>query len=165
MSFVEIKPEELRDNPCTLFGRDWLLLTAENENGANAMTVGWGGIGVMWGKNVCFVVVRPERYTHEILEKCTTFSLAATADRELLGYCGKVSGRNEPKLAARGVPVEHIDGTPYIASARLVLTCRTLYADDLKRIAFVDPTLAEKWYGGGYHTLYIAEIERVLVSE
>lgn len=38
----EISIEKLQVNPMTMFGRDWCLICAGNEqNGFNAMTVAW----------------------------------------------------------------------------------------------------------------------------
>ncbi|MES9144000.1 hypothetical protein ABEP44_12785, partial [Cutibacterium acnes] len=61
-NFIEIKPEELNQSPFKLIGSDWTLITAEKEGKANTMTASWGGLGVMWGKNVAYIVIRPQRY-------------------------------------------------------------------------------------------------------
>lgn len=55
MSFKEIKPEELQKNPFQMIGKEWLLVTAEKDGKANTMTASWGGVGVMWGRNVAFI--------------------------------------------------------------------------------------------------------------
>jgi flavin reductase (DIM6/NTAB) family NADH-FMN oxidoreductase RutF len=45
------------------------LLTAINEKGEiNTMTVSWGGAGILWGKQVAFVFVRPQRHTFSFTE-------------------------------------------------------------------------------------------------
>ena len=38
MSFTEIKAEELKDNPFDLIGKQWMLITAGNEEKCNTMT-------------------------------------------------------------------------------------------------------------------------------
>ena len=50
MSFKEVNPSELNMNPFTTIGKDWLLITAGNEEKCNTMTASWGAMGVMWGK-------------------------------------------------------------------------------------------------------------------
>ena len=50
MAFREISVEELRENPFTLINKDWMLITAGDENRHNAMTASWGGVGELWGK-------------------------------------------------------------------------------------------------------------------
>lgn len=67
---------EMRINPFKEIGSGWALVTAGTKNGANMMTVSWGAVGVMWGKNVVFVFVRGSRYTKEFLDSCDTFSLS-----------------------------------------------------------------------------------------
>ena len=67
MSFREVKAEELTMNPFTKIGKEWLLITAGNEEKCNTMTASWGAMGVMWGKNAVTVYIRPQRYTKEFV--------------------------------------------------------------------------------------------------
>ena len=60
-NFKEISPEVLRKNPFQLIGKDWMLITAGDENKVNTMTASWGGLGVIFGKNVAYILVRPQR--------------------------------------------------------------------------------------------------------
>lgn len=41
MSFKEVNPSELNMNPFTTIGKDWLLITAGNEEKCNTMTASW----------------------------------------------------------------------------------------------------------------------------
>ena len=59
MSFKEIKPQKINDNPFKLIGKDWALVSAGTKEEFNTMTVSWGGVGVMWGKDVAFTFIRP----------------------------------------------------------------------------------------------------------
>ena len=52
--------ESLEFNPFTKIGKDWALVTAGTKLKSNAMTVSWGGVGVLWGKNVAFIFIRAE---------------------------------------------------------------------------------------------------------
>ena len=52
MSFTEIKAEELKDNPFDLIGKQWMLITAGNEEKCNTMTASWGGVGIMWTEKI-----------------------------------------------------------------------------------------------------------------
>lgn len=170
MSFREIKPAEWQENVFEMLDKDWCLLTADGDDRPNTMTVSWGGVGIMWHKPVAFVVVRPERYTHELIEKGSAFSLTVfdTEYKKMLGYCGSVSGRNEDKIAKCGLTVQRQNGTPYFAEARLALICRKLTRTPLQKENFLgNDALTDQWYGakGGYHDLYIAEIESILVKE
>lgn len=162
---IELSAEELQGNPFEMIGKDWMLVTAEMEGKVNAMTASWGGMGVMWGKNVAFVVIRPTRYTKEFIDASETFSLAFLDEsyRKALGYFGSVSGRDEDKIEKTGLTVMHEGKTPYFEEAGMVLICRKLYAQEYDPTCFIDGELDEKWYPGkDYHTMYISEIVKVL---
>lgn len=168
MMLREIKPVELKDNPFQMIGKDWLLVTAESGGKVNAMTASWGFMGVMWGKDVVSIVLRPQRYTKELIDASSTFSIAVLdADRRsTYNYLGSVSGHDEDKIPKTGLTVLHDGETPYFAEAKTVFICRKLYAQPYTPNAFIDPGCDEKWYPDkDYHTMYIAEIEKVLVNE
>jgi len=46
-----------------------------------------------------------------------------------------------------------------------VLLCRKLYTDTLKADSFLDPALLQNYKDGDFHTVYVAEIEKILVSD
>ena len=102
----KFQPMDLKyfqDNPFKLIGKDWMLISAEKDNNVNTMTASWGGVGVMWGKNVAYIVIRDSRYTKEFIDGSDTFSLSFFDSddvkiRESLSYLGSVSGRNENKI-------------------------------------------------------------------
>jgi len=166
MGFTEILANEFKENTFDLFKRDLMLLTAEKDEKTNTMTIGWGGLGVMWGKNVAFVVVRPERYTNELLKDTEKFSLSAFSDKNILSYCGSVSGRNEDKIKKLGLTVLHEEKTPYFEEARLNILCKKLFSSPFKKEDFTaGDSIINKWYAeSNYHILYIAEIEKILVK-
>ena len=81
MSFKENKPELLTDNPFELIGADWMLVTAGTPEAFNTMTASWGGLGVLWERKVCFIFIRPTRYTYEFIEKSDYFTLSFFAEK------------------------------------------------------------------------------------
>lgn len=166
--FREINPKELQDNPFQMIGGDWLLVTAEKDGKANTMTASWGGVGVMWGKNVAYIVIRPQRYTKEFIDGADTLSLSVLPEgnRKIYNYLGTVSGRDEDKIAVSGLSVAHESDTPYFEEAKRVLICKKLFAQPFEPEAFLDESILDRWYTDkDYHTLYICEIEKVLVKE
>jgi flavin reductase (DIM6/NTAB) family NADH-FMN oxidoreductase RutF len=171
MSFREISPAKLQENVFDLFAKEAFLLTAEGEGRINTMTVGWGGLGVMWGKNVLITMVRPERYTYGLVENADTFSMAVMGEenKKTVGYCGTVSGRNEDKIAACGLTVLHEGETPYFAQSRVVFICKKLASPALSRRDFLgDDAIPDRWYNeknGGYHTMFVGEIVKILIRE
>lgn len=167
-TLMEIKHEALSQNPFKLIGSDWMLITAEKDGKVNTMTASWGGFGVMWGKNVAFIALRPQRYTKQFVDGSDTFSLTFfdTPYKSTLEYLGKVSGRDEDKISKSGLTVEHAGRTPYFAEANLVILCKKLYTHDINPANLLDNEIADTAYPNkDYHTLYIAEIEKVLARE
>lgn len=76
MSFQEINVREFSMKPFKMIGDQWMLVTAGDQIKYNTMTASWGGIGVMWGKNVAVTVIRPQRYTKEFVESHDCFTLS-----------------------------------------------------------------------------------------
>ena len=106
MSFKEVNPSELNMNPFTTIGKDWLLITAGNEEKCNTMTASWGAMGVMWGKNAVTVYIRPQRYTKEFVDREDTFTISVLGKdyRKALNYCGTVSGKGSDKIIDNTTP-------------------------------------------------------------
>lgn len=164
----EILPKDLDKNVFNLIGNEWMLVAAQNEEGkVNAMTASWGGLGVMWGKNVCYVVIRPQRYTKEFVDNSEGFSLTFYEEdkKEMLGYMGRVSGRDEDKIKNAGLTTIVEEGIPYFEEAKITLLCKKLFKQRLSENAVLDKEILDKWYPNeDMHYLYIAEIEKVLVK-
>ena len=64
-TFQDVPAAMIEIDPFVSIGTEWALLMAEKDGKANGMTISWGGMGVMWGKNVAFVFVRDSRYTKQ----------------------------------------------------------------------------------------------------
>ena len=155
----------LEFNPFTKIGKEWALVTTNADTKDNTMTISWGGVGVMWGKNVVYVFIRDTRYTKEFIDKNEFFSISFLDEtyRQALNYCGSHSGRDEDKIANAGLNSNHNMGIPFIDESNLVLLCHKLSATRITEDSFLSPDIKEKWYpDGNMHTMYIAEIMEVL---
>ena len=73
--FQIMKPEDWNQNVFQTIGKDWLLITAKKGNQVNTMTASWGGMGILWGKPVVYIFIRPQRYTREFVVSAGSFSL------------------------------------------------------------------------------------------
>ena len=170
MACKEIKAEELDRNVFRTIGKDWLLIGAEAGGKLNAMTASWGGMGVLWGKNVAYLFLRPSRYTKELLDQSdgVTISVFGEERRQMMNYFGTVSGRDEDKIAKSGLTVLRDEAQAYFEEAELTFFCRKLYAQPLGEEFFLDES-QKKWYSddtnNGYHVMYIVEIGKILVRE
>lgn len=47
-----------------------ILLTTQAEGKLNTMTIGWGTIGIEWGKPIFIAFVRESRHTRSMLDQC-----------------------------------------------------------------------------------------------
>ena len=166
MAFQEIAIESLDFNPFTKISKEWMLVTAGDEKKSNTMTASWGGFGIMWGKNIATVYIRPQRYTKEFMDANDTFTVSFLSEeyRKALNVCGTVSGRNvEDKWAEAGLHPYPVDGTTAVDEADLVLVCKTQYHLVIKPECFDVMENDSKWYPQkDYHIMYMAEIVKVL---
>ena len=162
--FSAIDPKKLVENPFSLIGDEWMLITAGDGTQCNTMTASWGGVGVLWNLPVAFSFVRPQRHTYQFMEQADTYSLSFLPEeyRPALRYCGSHSGRDGDKFAATGLSVFHEGDTPCIEQARLILVCRKLHTVDFSPEQFVDPTLLTHYKANDFHRQYVGEILRVL---
>lgn len=164
----EIKPSEIQNNAFSLIGDDWMLITAKKpDSSINTMTASWGGVGVLWNKNVCFVFIRPQRYTYEFTEACESFTLSFYPEdfRSALTLCGRKSGRDLDKIKEAGLIPAELDGTVYFEGAKLVMKVKKLYKTQLRKDEFIDLSLPDKVYPtNDYHYVYVCEIEKVMTE-
>ncbi|MCI6498847.1 flavin reductase [Lachnospiraceae bacterium HCP1S3_C3] len=166
--FKTVNIEDIKKSACEMIGKDWMLVTAAKDGKVNTMTASWGGIGVMWGKNVAFVVIRPQRYTKEFVDASETLSLTFYSEdkKKMLSYMGSVSGRDEDKIEKMGMTTVFDGETPYFEEADTVLIVRKMYKQVFKPECILDKEVDEKWYPNkDYHEMYICEIEKVMVKQ
>ena len=173
MAFIEIDPKEFDEKIVDLFDRAWgLAMAGDSPEHCNAMTIGWGNIGVIWGKPATSVYIRESRYTKGFFDACDTFSVAFLPDElhDKHKVFGTMSGRDVNKTELTGLTPIMVDGTPLYEESALVFICRKVYADVLDHEHFVDETAYSRYYGGpstegDLHTMYIAYVEKILRKE
>ena len=149
--------------------KQWMLITAGdagNDKGNwNTMTASWGGLGVLWGKDVAFIFIRPSRRTFSLTNDSSLFTLSFFDEnhRAALELCGAKSGRDTDKALAAGLtPVYFEDpsvkGAVSFREARDILLCKKLYAQDIDPALFLDKSIEKNYNGNDYHRMYIGEI-------
>lgn len=151
----------LNMNPFNKIGKEWALISAGDKNKCNTMTVSWGGVGVLWGKNVVYIFIRDSRYTKEFIDNGEFFSMSFFDEkyRDALSYCGKESGRNGDKFKGAGLTPAFRHNIPYPDEANLVLLCRKMAAVPITEDTFIDPQIMPKWYSdNNMHVMYVGEI-------
>ncbi len=164
----EINIRDVKENVVKLLADNWALLTAKDGEGCNPMTVSWGGIGALWGKDAATVYVRESRYTKTLMDNETHFSLCffSEAHKDSLKICGTKSGRDYDKVKETGLTPVYDEKAPYFKEAELVLICRKRAVQLLDESSFLDDEIMPKWYSDhDMHYIYFSEIEKVLISD
>ena len=150
--------EDFTLNPFTYFRGKGLLLAAGDREKSNAMTIGWGAMGTLWGRPTVTVYVAEKRYTKEFMDRSPYFTVMAFAEGDsILRYMGHHSGRDGDKAAALGLHTLYTENE-----------CRLLYAAPFDSAAFKDDVPREHYAKrgkAGLHTMYIGEVVRALRKE
>ena len=162
---MKISPENWNENPFCLIGKDWMLVAAAKADGSsNMMTASWGGVGFLWNKNVCFVFVRPQRYTYEFCEESNRLTLSFFSEkyRSALNFCGSKSGRDYDKAEETGLTKRVTDGYVTFDEARITIKAKKLFATTLAEGDFIDKSVIPACYPKkDFHKMYICEIEEI----
>lgn len=167
MAFLKIDIQDLQMNPFTSIGKEWMLITAGDNQKVNTMTASWGGVGVLWGQNVVTAYIRPQRYTKEFVDEQDCFSLSFFSGQyqKELSVLGTVSGRDQGKINQVHFHTTYLDNVPTFEEASYVFIVEKIYEDTIKPEQFINHSLDERWYPNkDYHTIYIAKIKAVYVK-
>lgn len=158
------------------FMKKGILLTTKVGDTVNTMTIGWGKIGIEWNRPVFIAYVRETRYTKQLLEENGEFTVNipyGEYDSKILGYCGKLSGRDTNKIQDLGLTLVESDvvQVPGIQELPLTLECKVIYKQqqDLTRMpqAVIDrfyPVVNEEGFQD-YHIAYYGEIVNAYLIE
>lgn len=152
-----------------------VLLTTSCDGKVNTMTIGWGTLGIQWGKPIFIAYVRQSRNTKELLDKTGEFTInvpVSEVDSQILRLCGTKSGRDLDKVAQLGLTT--VPGTtvaaPGIAQLPLTLECKVIYRQD-QVLADIDPESLSRYYAPGtanaedFHTAYYGQITAAYIIE
>jgi flavin reductase (DIM6/NTAB) family NADH-FMN oxidoreductase RutF len=165
MSFKEILPEEWKDNVFDAVSKEYMLITAGDETDYNMMTASWGFFGEMWGHHTAMVVVRPQRYTMDFIEKNDYFTLSFYGEelKDIHKVCGSKSGRDVDKTKETGLTPVFDEKGVYFKEARLVVFCKKEYLQQMCENSFVDKENL-RWYKGDFHNMIFGKIEKIITK-
>lgn len=127
-----------------------ILLTTKYGEKVNTMTIGWGKIGIEWGKPIFIAYVRESRYTRKMLELNGEFTVNVPygdVDTKILGYCGTKSGRDTDKITELGLTLEDplSISVPGIRELPLTLECKVIYKQQ-QDLSAIPTDLLECYY-------------------
>ena len=157
-----------------------ILLTTKRGGEVNAMTIGWGTIGIDWSRPVFIAFVRESRYTKQLLEETGEFTVnipVGEVPRAALSLCGRKSGRDMNKIEKLGLHLEEpvAISVPGIRELPLTLECKVLYSqkqdlsaipqDILDRYYPVEDEALHPGSDRDYHIAYYAQILKAYIIE
>ena len=150
-----------------------ILLTTKRGDEVNTMTIGWGTIGIEWGKPVFVAYARESRHTRKLLDETGEFTVnipLKDVDRNIISVCGTKSGRDMNKIEALGLNLEPGDkvDVPGILELPLTLECKVLFRNVQDESRLPEP-IRSRFYTGGnnadYHIAYYGEILGAYIAE
>lgn len=157
--------DKLNDiRPFEIFNKTWALLTVGPIDNHNSMTISWGEMGTLWGKNVCTVYVKPCRYTYEFMESNDYFVLSYYDEKykKALSVMGSNSGRKVDKDKLSGLtPIKHGDVTFY-KEAKLTIVCKKIFYSDLMLDNIPNDAKNTYYKVEKPHRMYIGEVVEVI---
>ena len=158
---IDVK-EDFTENGFQWF-HDAELLAAGNKEKSNAMTIGWGGIGTLWGRTALTVYVAEKRYTKQFMDEADYFTVMTfdVKNSKVLRYMGTKSGRDGNKAEVLGLHTAYTaNGTPYYTEATMVIECKIMYAAPFDPQYFKSDVPKNMYsnFPPGLHTMYIGEV-------
>lgn len=145
-----------------------LLASVDGQGNPNAMTIGWGAVGIIWGKPIFVVLVRPSRYTYDLIEITNDFTVnVPTPELENeVSYFGTLSGRNQPKFKIKGltpVPGKKVK-SPIVKECAIHYECRVVHKNDVNPEALSEEIRNSAYPQGNFHRIYFGEILAVYAN-
>jgi flavin reductase (DIM6/NTAB) family NADH-FMN oxidoreductase RutF len=139
-----------------------LLSSVDREGKPNVMTIGWAAPGVIWGRPMFLVLVRPSRFTFTNIEATGEFVVNVPTEdmKEVCTYCGTASGRDVDKFAEKALVA--VEGSavsaPLIDGCVAHYECRVVHKGDV-RDSELDAAIRSECYGqGDLHRVYYGRI-------
>jgi len=166
---VEIGYTDYLKETFEVMGKMGLLLVSVDPAGKpNAMTIGWGTVGIIWGKPIFTVLVRPSRYTHNCIEHTCDFTVNIPSKKmsDIVAFCGSESGRDYDKFKEKGmiaVPGKTVK-SPIIEQCLIHYECKVVHRNDVLKEKLDGKIISSAYKSGDFHTIYYGEILRVCAS-
>ena len=150
-----------------------ILLTTKSGDLVNTMTVGWGSIGIEWGKPVFTAYVRDSRYTRQILDETGEFTVnipMGAVDKKIIALCGTKSGREVDKIRELGLTLQDSPyiSVPGIKELPLTLACKVIFRN-VQDESRLPESVQQRYYSAinakDYHIAYYGEILGAYIIE
>lgn len=168
MNIKEVAYNENLDKNVDILSKGCFLTTKVGDK-VNSMTIAWGSIGFIWGKPIFMAMVRPQRYTYELIEKANEFTVTLPYEdmKNAVGFLGSKSGRDMDKL--KELKISTVDGkvidTPVLEIAGMHFECKIVYKRDMTGEDLETIIDSAKYSQKDYHRLYFGEIVASYIME
>ena len=147
-----------------------LLCTADSQGNPNVMTIGWATLGSIWTKPAFIVLVRPSRYSYELIEQNPEFTVNVPLEehRQAIAHCGTITGRGGVnKFEDTGltpVAAEEVS-VPVIEQCPVNFECKVVHKTDMIPGEVPDDIKKTFYKSDDYHRVYFGEIVTAYASE
>ena len=140
-----------------------IFMTTKVGDEVNTMTIAWGGINLIWNKQVFVAYVRYSRYTYDMLQNTDEFTISVPIDNNLrkeLGICGTKSGRNTNKIEECNFTMANgrIVDTPIISDCELHFECKVIYKQAMEPNSIPKDILKRNYTNNDFHVIFYGEI-------
>ena len=137
------------------------FLSVRSGTKVNTMTIGWGYMGIMWNKPYFMVLVRPHRYTNELLENGEDFTVSIPFGSNLnkeLGICGTKSGIDIDKSEIVEFVPSKLTKSPVIKGCDMYYECKIRFKQLMNGEEFPEDVKSASYPQKDYHYMYFGEI-------
>jgi flavin reductase (DIM6/NTAB) family NADH-FMN oxidoreductase RutF len=128
-----------------------LISCGANDEEHNLFTVAWTGT-VCTNPPMCYISVRPERHSYEIIKRTGEFviNLTTTTLARATDWCGVRSGRDYDKFTEMGLTLEPaaVVQAPVVGESPISIECKVQQIIEL-----------------GSHDMFLADVVNVLVDD
>ena len=147
-----------------------VLMTTKADGQVDTMTIGWGTMGIQWGKPIFIAYVRESRHTKSLVDKNPEFTINVPYgqyDKSILGFCGTKSGRDVNKIKELGLHLAEGEtvSVPAIRELPLTLECKVIYKQEQVKEAIAPDSLEKYYPAGDFHTAYYGQITAAYIVE
>lgn len=139
------------------------FFTTKVKDKVNTMTIGWGGINILWGKLVFVAYVRFSRETYQMIEESNEFTISVPLDKDMkkeLAYCGTKSRRDTDKIKDMNLKLTpgRVVETPILSDCELHYECKVIYGIPMEQ-RMIPKDVKFKYYPKeDYHMIYYGEV-------
>lgn len=138
------------------------FLTVKSADGKlNTMTISWGFIGYIWENPYFITVVRPQRYTYDLLKNAESFTISIPFNSDLkneLKICGTKSGR----ILDKSKVVEFIDSksvaSPVVKGCGIYYECKVEYRQEMDGDAMPEKVAGTFFKNRDFHKMFFGKI-------